>query len=97
SSDVCSSDLEEPAALEHLEIPELADQDEERDGHHRCDHHDALLPGIAPAGQGSAREAHDGSPSKRARRACTPARLSTTAAPTNPLKSACGITTYIIN
>jgi hypothetical protein len=85
--------VEEPPALQYLEIPELPDQDEEREDRRRRDHQDALAPGIASTRERAAGHAHDGSPAKRSRTTCEAARLSTTAAPTNPLKTACGSTT----
>src|SRR3989442_722816 len=88
--------VEEPAALEDLEIPELADEDEKRKDHGRRDHHDALVPGVATR-QRPARYAHGRPPSRRPRIVCAQARARTTAAPMKPLQSACGSTTYIIS
>ena len=78
--------LLEAAALEDLQIPELADDDEQRRAHRDRHRDDALLPGVAAAGQptlvaGSAPAVHEG----RLRAVSAHASASTRAAPRKPL------------
>src|SRR5213594_2120079 len=84
--------VEEVTALEHLQIPELADDDEEGAHDGDGDRHD---PGLAPIATVSERcaVAH----AAGCRWASAQARARTRAAPRKPLYSACGSTTYAIN
>jgi len=74
-------------ALQHLQVPELADDDEEGGGHDGGDRHDAALPGVAAPGKGAARRrVRAGGPhAAPSLTDSTQASASTTAAPRKPL------------
>src|SRR2546425_4433623 len=84
--------VEEVTALEHLQIPELADDDEEGAHDGDGDRHD---PGLAPITTLSERRAV--AHAAGCRWASAQARARTRAAPRKPLYSACGSTTYAIS
>src|SRR5262249_29157772 len=79
--------VEEPATLEHLQVPELADDHHQAKRHHRGDRHHPDLSGIAAAGRGaqtgveSGRWIHEA----RALSMSLQASAKTSSAPRNPL------------
>src|SRR6266446_5372243 len=84
--------VEEVTALEHLQVPELADDNEEGAHDGDGDRHD---PGLAPITTLSERRAV--AHAAGCRWASAQARARTRAAPRKPLYSACGSTTYAIS